>query len=134
MRVRKFSLILACTWCFRLRKFVFKKCIYKNTHLWDLRTCGKAVRFHHACMQKNYVKPLPPLVIYPLIRYTLGPLDPVTCKEVAPLYWVYRSIRPTMGFDYKKRLELQTKIVKNQILLFPLFTSLCNKRKMICRG
>ena len=33
--------------------------------------------------------PSPPLVIYPLIRHKLCPLDPVTCKEAAPLYWVY---------------------------------------------
>ena len=29
----------------------------------------------------------------------LPPLDPVTCIEFAPLYWVYRSIGPTTGFD-----------------------------------
>ena len=32
----------------------------------------------------------------------VGPLDPVTCKEAAPLYWVYGSIRPTTGFHYPK--------------------------------
>ena len=33
-----------------------------------------------------------------------GPFVPVTCKEDAPLYWVYRTITPTTGFDYPKKL------------------------------
>ena len=48
----------------------------------------------------------------------MGPLDPVTCKEAVPLYWVYGSIRPHDGISLPKKLGLQIKIVKNQILLF----------------
>ena len=80
-------------------------------------------------------EPLPPHVIYPLIRHTFkeatlftcirvhltqewcnvslffflhpftphaSPLGLVTCKEAAPLYWVYGSIWPTTGFHYPK--------------------------------
>ena len=32
----------------------------------------------------------------------VGPLDPATSKDAIPLYQVYRSIRPSMGFDYSK--------------------------------
>ena len=36
-------------------------------------------------------KPLLPLIIYPLVRHTVGPLDPVTCKEAA-LFTVYEGL------------------------------------------
>ena len=49
----------------------------------------------------------PQVVVAPLfcnahLMPHMGPLNPVTSKEVVPLYWVYGSIRPAAGIDYSK--------------------------------
>ena len=67
----------------------------------DLVTCKEAMLF--VCIQ--FIRPTSGgsanLFLHPFMQH-VGPLDLVTCKEAAPLYWVYRSIRPTTGFDYPK--------------------------------
>ena len=66
----------------------------------DSVTCKEAVLF------TVYTGPLDPwvaetqLFIQHPSTPQLGLLDPVTCKEATPLYWVYESIRPTLGFDF----------------------------------
>ena len=70
----------------------------------DLVTCREAALF----VFMRSIRPLcgcsANLFLHPLTPH-VGPLDPVTtnmCKEVAPLYSVYGTIRLMMEFDFPK--------------------------------
>ena len=59
-----------------------------------LFTCIQSIRPTSGVTPVFFLHPFTPCV---------GPLDPGKMqKEAAPLYWVYRSIRPTTGFHYPK--------------------------------
>ena len=40
---------------------------------------------------------------------TCGSFGPGNMQEAVPVYWVYKSIKSRMGFDYPKKLGLQKK-------------------------
>ena len=64
----------------------------------------------------------------------LGPLQHAKKLHLFIVYNGPLDLDPQRNSNIKKKLGLQKKIIKNPILLFQWFITICNNRKMLCWG